>query len=679
MDLRRLAPPLLACALLWMVAAAGAWLIWGWNIPEIAPPAAILSAFPTGALVASGLAFLLLGSLWLTGAALLPATSHGPLTRAAVSVLVGGAALGAAIGALSFLRIVPIAGLPVLTVAVLLIRRGKWSFLKGPRHRGGIPWEAIAVSVVLLTAGLAALAPAVESDGLRYHLVGPQEWVRNGRFVNIPYNVNSNLPALSGLLAAWGAGAIEAGRVYQLLQFAHLAVLAVGAGALARRLFRAMLACGKVRGDRAVEGGVGAVGALVVVGVPVVGLVGSWPFADVASCAYLVAGTWAVQPGSFRKRGARIAVGSLLLGACVATKISNLPLAGLVGLWALCMQVRSPRQLALLIAPGLLVLAPWLVKSALYHHNPVYPLAYGILGGPEWSPANEEFYQAKLKEKGMGRDAVAFVKSPWNVTVYTDKGYFEQQNPGPSYLTLLPVALLGGVLFLAGGRRRLASGVVLSGVLIVGGLVVWFATYQSVRFLIPVIVYTVTLGAALLMALGWSRGSSWWLAARAGLSLLGLLSALWLPIYHLRASHVYHGALGLTGEEVVITSRFATYPAIQWLSKATQKNEPVFYIGEHRAAYATHYKPLASDWFDTPLVLVEIRATADNSALLARWRERGIRHVLMNLAELSLYEERYFKPRFTAEEWTRFEALRKDLLERVVYDSGAGVFVAEVK
>ena len=177
-------------------------------------------------------------------------------------------------------------------------------------------------------------------------------------------------------------------------------------------------------------------------------------------------------------------------------------------------------------------------------------------------------------------------------------------------------------------------------------------------------------------------------AARAGtpalritrwcLGIAGIVSVAWLPTYLLASTRVLQTAVGLHSEDVFINSRFPTYSVIQWLNNNTQQNEPVFYIGEFRAAHADHFKPIASDWFDTPRVLVEIRATKNNDALLALWREQGIRYVLMNLKELGFYEAVYFHPRFTDEEWKRFVALRASLLQRVVYDNSDGIFVASI-
>ena len=54
-----------------------------------------------------------------------------------------------------------------------------------------------------------------------------------------------------------------------------------------------------------------------IVGIPVVAVIGGWPFSDVASAAYLFGAIWLLGPRAMRGGICRIAVASLLLGACL--------------------------------------------------------------------------------------------------------------------------------------------------------------------------------------------------------------------------------------------------------------------------------------------------------------------------------------------------------------------------
>jgi hypothetical protein len=248
---------------------------------------------------------------------------------------------------------------------------------------------------------------------------------------------------------------------------------------------------------------------------------------------------------------------------------------------------------------------------------------------------------------------------------------FEGFNAGPMVLMGLPLAVAA----VAVCRRRVALGLVGVAAL---GWVVWFHTYQSTRFLLPVLALLAVGGGALVAAAAARAGGPWPRAARIVLAAVALAGAAWAPAYHLTRTHIYRVALGAVDDAVFITRELNSYPAIQWLASETSRNEPVLYIGEHRIAYSRHFLPIASDWFDTPRILVELRATKNNEELAARWRDRGVRFVLLNRSLLQAYRDDYFRPRFSEEEWQRFLALEGWLLERAVYTDELGVVVARV-
>lgn len=663
---------------LYMTAAVVLWLILGWRMAPLDPPPSLLSGVPWGAIGALFAALSTVVVLILTGSFLSPmltGRSRDVLPMAAFCFLAGAALTGTLSGAVGMFHLGP--GLHLMTLlltAVAFLVFGLHPVM--PRFSRPSPMYLVVLPFLLL-AGLAALAPMVESDGLRYHVAAPEAWLRANRFIPLPYQVNSNLPALQGLLAAASTGPFELGRVIQFLHFCHFVALVISAAQVGRISYRWYAV--KMRLDSSGEDAA-ALSALLVVGIPAATILASWPFADLASAAYLIGAIWILSPGVIRSALPRLLYGGLFLGAAVAAKISSLPLAAFVALWAWIAHALRGRgwvgSFVYLSILGLIVVWPWIVKNMLYHGNPVYPLAYGMFGGPEWSDANDVFYKSKVASKGLGHGITALLMSPFNMTVNWPA--FESFNPGPAIIALLPVAggacIYGARFF----RRVLASPIPALALVAFLGWIVWFKTYQSVRFFIPQLIALILLAAPFLLALACKAGHRIRTEALVVLYGLGLVGAVWTPLYHFRTDHVYRAAVGAVGEDVYIARRFNAYPAIMWLNDNTEKNETVLYIGEHRTAYAENYRPLASDWFDTPLILVELQRHGDNQELFAAWRRRGIRYVLMNLAELRLYEQSDFRPRFTLSEWNRFEALRQELLDRVVFDSGEGVFVADL-
>jgi hypothetical protein len=88
--------------------------------------------------------------------------------------------------------------------------------------------------------------------------------------------------------------------------------------------------------------------------------------------------------------------------------------------------------------------APWLVKSATYTGNPVYPLLYRQFGGPDWSPALSEQFLAWHRSIGMGREIVDFLLLPLRVILAGGPGYASFDGKlGVFWIVMLPVALWG--------------------------------------------------------------------------------------------------------------------------------------------------------------------------------------------------------------------------------------------
>lgn len=690
----------LAVALVALMVATTLWYRFSWAIVDIPAPPHLLGGFPVAGLIA--LLLVLLSALFHVGMGWVAAghsmrASGIPgngAAAAALCLLVGEALLAILSGWLGFFLIfpgvVPALGM-ILAGLVLLFTTHRPRRPRFRLKRLGTP-EIILVGIVVVLGFIAAMAPLAHSDGLRYHLPAPSEWLREGRFVNLPYNANSNLPALQGLVAANWSGRVLLPQTFQALGVVHYFALVLLAGSLSVSCLRSLpTRKGAGSNFRKLEWCTFASGVVLAGSIPLLALLAAWPFSDVMAATFFLGALRCLAPGLIRSAIWRLALTSLLLGGAAASKLSLLPLCSLVGVFAFflggALSARGkfhPVTVAMaILVPGLLIIGPWMIKSTLFHGNPVYPVAWGVFGGPEWSEENDALYRHQASMKGVPHTTSMFLQTPWLVTRYWAS--FESFNPGPHFLAFLPVTL-GGLLILLVGtkpRRRWMGVPLLMGLplLLLYGWVVWFFSYQSTRFLLPVKLLAVIAGVGLIyrgagMLPAWGVGMT-----RLVLGICALVPLAWAPMYNLRTEHSLRAGLGLVGPEIHLArppSVFNAFPAVQWLNQNTERNEPVLYIGEHRQGHALTFRPIASDWFDTPMVLVEIRRTDSNTAMFQRWREMGIRYILWNQAELSAYETQAFRPRFNEVEWERFEALRRDLESTILQVADDGVYICSV-
>ena len=580
-----------------------------------------------------------------------------------VTLLVAGAAVGGTLSALC--------GYVLFFRSCRLRRRHP-----NPRRTAEAPprWIWILPALVFALALPYALAPATESDALRYHLAVPATWLRDLRIHYLPHQAFSNFPMLAEMLflPAMALGGPSAARLLHLL---WLPVVM----ALITRLARLMCPTAS-RTSWPLAAGLGFAF------IPTVPILAAWGFIDMFLVAYVLGFAWICAQGiKHRQRLCGSLVGWIGAGA-LGLKYTMLPLFALFGVvWVLCLLIRRLRGDRIFRAAGLALLfalllgSPWYLKNAQWTGNPVYPLAWSLFGGGQWSADHAHFYMSKAAEKGMPWaetlspaplwNIVEFLASPVTTTFYFTRFENHPLGPIPLAACLLVIAWA-----LAAYRRHqrasLSSSLrwtrawVVSTLLLFWGL--WFLTYQSNRLLLPAI--------ALVLALAGSAGS--WFRSRMPhpdrtcLTLLALAAtlvslAVYLVLLSLGPSdraitrlHGWAAGLGFVDRRAYLARAVDYWSAAQWLERRINPGHKVLLVGEHRTLYFD-YPHVASDWFDTPQPLPWIRATADNDRLLERLHEADIRYIFFNYGELGKYAAQYLAPdsrfpRFTPAEWRRF-------------------------
>lgn len=677
--------------------------------------------------------------LWLLRQSGAEAALPSPWQQLALGLLCGWVFLGLAafgLGLLGLCSRPALGGLVLLTAAwgtqgwTPFFRR----LMRHPAsaHQLGLSgWVLLGAGLLYLVTLPYALTPAIQSDELRYHLAAPAAWLAAGRIEYLPHQAFSNFPFLIEMLFMI-ALALQGAEGAHMIHLAFLESCAVVVALLAYLLIR--------RAGRAPSSGphASAEGARTLAGltgvafaaIPTATLLACWSFVDVATCAYFAA---MIYVGALMLVSRNPPPGWLLgvmAGGAIGTKYLMIPLGLGVALYFAVLLLLSRGRSALrplLQAVGVasLLAAPWLVRNTMTTGNPVYPLAWSVFGGDDWSESNAGFYAAKAAEKGFsaaetrvfrGSDGegpvtlaerigdldlptdwlagpagrvVEFLISPITASLYPEA--FESNFLGPMPLAALVLALAGLMIAVltrgtAGPERRSDSVLFLwVGGVILGAWLFWFLTYQSNRMLLTAL-------APLFAAGGWGvgrlarlfrreRGYAQPVVALAVVLALGLLHA-WsnsaATVFAAARPHPLPRALGFGSSEDYIASAVNYYEAARWLDGRLAEGERALLIGEHRTLY---FPPVvvASDWFDTPQPLPLIRATADNDALFERLRAENIVYVFYNEEELQQYVAAYFVPRFSPGELARFQAFLNDARLRPVHkDPKHRVYVFQI-
>jgi len=348
------------------------------------------------------------------------------------------------------------------------------------------------------------------------------------------------------------------------------------------------------------------------------------------------------------------------------------------------------RSSVLVVAIAAAVASPWFIKNAIFTGNPVYPLAWGIFDGGEWSAENASFYFEKSSLKGyhprhdqnIGETVRHMIVTPWEATIHwrfrPDAGQpgYEDHFLGPLFLLWLPLLLRVLMDFKHRAAREGPLRLVVPFALAYGAL--WYFPYQSNRLLIPALAALSVLAAYSLVLV---EQTARWLSrgAIAILLVACLYNIEWLAEFAFRETTTKPSPaaymLGFQSRDSYIAKAFPPYAAFRLMPDHVREGEKVLFVGEYRACHCP-VEWRASDWFDAPLILHYIRITPDNDAMLDLLLDEGIAWIFYNAAELAKYENAFFRPRFSAAEWERFERFRASMsaegsrLHQVLAQSG---------
>lgn len=245
---------------------------------------------------------------------------------------------------------------------------------------------------MLLMILTGALSPPTDFDVREYHLQGPKEYFQNGQITFLAHNAYTSFPFLTEMLSLlgmvltgdWYTGAL----VGKLILASFLPMTAAALIAAGRRLFTPRS---------------GWLAALVFLTTPWVYRISIIAYAEGGLTFYLFLSVLALALFADRPSAPRALVVGLLAGSALACKypalVSVVIPALLTVLW---LSYRSenaesaglPRAAVLFLAGVSITAGPWLVRNFADTGNPVYPLAWSIFGGEDWTAELNERWKA---------------------------------------------------------------------------------------------------------------------------------------------------------------------------------------------------------------------------------------------------------------------------------------------
>ena len=402
-----------------------------------------------------------------------------------------------------------------------------------------------------------AMAPEMSPDGMTYHLGVVSQYMRARGFLRITTNMYANLSEGVEMLYLF-AYAFGRHSAAALTHFAFLVTLPLAMLCYARRFgFPAAGVCG----------------ALLLFASPVVGLDGSVAYNDVATACilftvfYLVQ-IWLAEEGS----RALLAPIGLIAGFGYAVKYTAflaVPYAlAMIGWRSVGTGKPVVKPLLTIAACAAVMIAPWMIKNAVWLDNPVSPFLNQVFPNPYIHVSFEKDY-ARLMRHYEGLRSQRDI--PLEVTV---RGGALGGLLGPVFL-LAPIALLA--LRSSAGRHLLAAGLLF-------GLP--YAANVGTRFLIPALPFVAL--AMGLVAARWMVTALALIAVHAVLSWPSMVNRYCSPAaWRLEQKRPIRQALRIESEASYLNFKSGAYGTAVMIDKLVPAGEKVLSFGGGAQSYTS--------------------------------------------------------------------------------------------
>lgn len=222
--------------------------------------------------------------------------------------------------------------------------------------------------------------------------------------------------------------------------------------------------------------------------------------------------------------------------------------------------------------PAVLLLSPWLIKSAVMTGNPVYPFLFNIFGGPEWNAQlSADLTRAHINMMGMGREPIDYLLLPFRVIWYGQWDFAHFWGIiRRIWIVLVPLAIIVGI------RRRIIRWALFVSLLY---FISWALGSQQMRYLIPVLaLLSFSAAASLAAAVSWIGNKK---AARA-VSAVILVAASCYLLFAVN-SHAMNPKLTLWPKPPMIDKTIPKH--IEFINKKLPEDAKILFLNDNNGLY----------------------------------------------------------------------------------------------
>ncbi|MGQ9461548.1 MAG: ArnT family glycosyltransferase [Candidatus Fervidibacter sp.] len=504
-------------------------------------------------------------------------------------------------------------------------------------------WVVVLVFLNLLALVLCFVPPTLQTewDSLSYHLAIPKLYWMEGRIHYIAFTHHAQFPMTAQMLYLLGLGLtdLKSTSVAKLFHWLFFVICQLN-----------MLCWGTATKQRSLK--FGLYSAISFAALPIAFFEATTAYVDLALTAYGLLCLFAVSRFHSQPNGRWLVIAGIFAGAAAGTKYTGLLLIALLvifGGWAI-LRVKEPRWAHLTVGTllALLVASPWYVKNWLWTKNPVFPFAYSVFGGRNWTKEMAQTYTISNREFGGSRDILTLLSMPFNLTLNEIRfgrcarewlrsckqrgecgmqwkcGKFDNQDLPALGIGVLPLAL-GPTSLIALALEAIPFSIVAPMLTMLGWAVWWLSEAQYLRYLLP------ALGCLALM-IGWGTsklvriGTLTGIATRATIS-VGLIYALIVALWQSVVLTPFPVAIGLVTSEEFLRTVEPTYRVADFVNRSLPRRAVIATYG-FPLGYYFDRRYLWADGGHNRLIRYEkLRGVED---LINEWERLGVTHVVID-------------------------------------------------
>ncbi len=462
-------------------------------------------------------------------------------------------------------------------------------------------FSIIILIIFIIGNGIFATTPEVQWDSMVYHLTVPKIYAQNHQIIEIVDDYHSYLPKQTDILFTISeiAGIKKSSKI---IMFLFNLFLVGGIYVFTKKVWNKKAAI---------------IATTIFYTIPNSTIYQPTTYNDLALSSFLFFSIYAYV--NARKNKKWFYVCGILLGFAAATKIIAI---GMLGFFILLLLLDKRSQILLknriiwicvIALITVAILSPWLIITAMQTGNPVYPFFYKIVGGHNWSPELDEFWDDLRQEYGTGGSLKSFIFTPWTMTMNPMK-YGSIYGYTPLFFIFIPL------MFVRKYKKEEALFILFIGYY----MILWFILARDGRYIFPILAPCSIIAGISIIEIAKNKRR---LVERAIWTILIIILLSNIFFGGIINRNVIANTIGIQNEAIYLQNHIQNYETVMWINGHLKNNNIKIFVANDDRTYYLEAEYLRG----YPIIqgYINYVELGSSEALYMRLQKERITHIML--------------------------------------------------